>query len=150
MPKISNNSTSKLLASFKKSSTSKNKDFFEDQPVFYLGSEVKEHFANARDENGKKIVIGHNAFGQEQYQKEEESDGWQVAFVGSNLKPIYVVFQNEPTTLELGSFYELSGYGYKHKNSSIPFYLDEEIKLVKCATLTEVDPDVIVDEGAGD
>lgn len=112
------------------------KTYFDQIPAFYLGGEVKEHFPYVKDENGKKIAKKGGSTRYTEYERETTSDGWIFSLYTPGKDKLYVVTREKPT-LEVGSFYLVSGLGYGH--GQYPTFLDESIKLDESAHLVFLD-----------
>lgn len=115
-------------------------------PAFYLGSEIKEHFPYAKDENGKKIAKKGGSTRYTEYERETTSDGW-IFFLNTPGKDLLYIVTAEKPELEVGSFYLVSGLGYGH--GQYPTFIDEGVKLELSGQLTLLDDvQTVVDEEA--
>lgn len=142
---ISTSGNSKLGAFNHRTSASVGqKTQYTQVPAFYLGSEVKEHFPYVKDKDGKKIPKKGGSTRYTEYERETASDGWIFSLHTPGKDLLYVV-TNEKPSLELGSFYLISGLGYGH--GQYPTFLDEGIKLELSAKLELLDgEETVVDE----
>lgn len=130
-----NTAASDKLSAFTQSARVKvsgQKTAFSQVPAFYLGGAIKEHFPYKRDESGKKIEKKGSDARYTEYEKEAVSDGWQTSLRTPGKDALYFVTEEKPT-LEVGSFYLVSGLGYG--NGPYPTFLDESIVLEKAGQL---------------
>lgn len=117
---------------------------YNQVPAFYLGGEIKAHFPYKKDKNGKKIAKKGGSTRYTEYERETTSDGWIFSLHTPGKDLLYVVTHEKPS-LELGSFYLISGLGYGH--GQYPTFLDEAIKLELSAKLAFLDDEeTVVDE----
>lgn len=117
---------------------------YDQVPAFYLGGEIKEHFPYVKDENGKKIAKKDGSTRYTEYERETTSDGWIFSLSTPGKDLLYVVTHEKPS-LEVGSFYLVSGLGYGH--GQYPTFIDARVKLELSGQLTLLDDlRTVVDE----
>lgn len=142
---ISTSGNSKLGAFNHRTSASVGqKTQYTQVPAFYLGSEVKEHFPYVKDKDGKKIPKKDGSTRYTEYERETTSDGWIFSLSTPGKDLLYVVTHEKPS-LEVGSFYLVSGLGYGH--GQYPTFIDARVKLELSGQLTLLDDlRTVVDE----
>lgn len=83
--------------------------------AIYLGAKPREHYANLKDSNGKKVVDSNTG----KTLKEEISDGDTYTFSEIGTSKMVKVVYISGLMLEIGTLYKVAGLGYDMRNSNM-------------------------------